>query len=141
LRLNQEEELRFRLRSWQVNAGAELQRTTIVFIALSALLHKLETDWARDCDKVILRYCPVCKRIPSSATDAAARRRTISRSVSRLDWDPSRSLPWLRHDLHFPPAAIFASHALQFVGARADITATLGGTLLLGTSGAYVQRP
>jgi Domain of unknown function (DUF6431) len=62
LRLNQEEELRFRLRSWQVDAGAELQPTTIVFIALSALLHKLETDWARDCDKVILRYCPVCKR-------------------------------------------------------------------------------
>jgi hypothetical protein len=81
LRLNQEEELRFRLRSWQVDAGAELQPTTIVFIALSALLHKLETDWARDCDKVILRYCPVCKRIPSSATDAAARRRTISITI------------------------------------------------------------
>jgi Domain of unknown function (DUF6431) len=25
-------------------------------------LHKLETDWANDCDKVILRRCPVCER-------------------------------------------------------------------------------
>jgi hypothetical protein len=32
----QQKELHFRLRSWQVNAVAELQRTTILFIPLSA---------------------------------------------------------------------------------------------------------
>jgi Domain of unknown function (DUF6431) len=35
--------------------------TTILFIPLSVPLHKLETDWARGCDKVILRQCPICK--------------------------------------------------------------------------------
>ena len=40
---------------------AEPQWTTILFIPLSALPHKLETDWARDCDK-ILRRCPACER-------------------------------------------------------------------------------
>jgi Domain of unknown function (DUF6431) len=36
-------------------------RTTILFIPLSAPLHKLETDWATDCDKDILRRCPTCE--------------------------------------------------------------------------------
>jgi hypothetical protein len=42
--------------------AAEPQWTTILFIPLSASLHKLETDWARDCDKTILRRCPTCER-------------------------------------------------------------------------------
>ena len=32
------------------------------FIPLSAPPHKLDTDWAGDCEKVILRRCPVCER-------------------------------------------------------------------------------
>jgi len=36
--------------------------TTILFIPLSAPPHKLETDWASDCEKVVLRRCPVCER-------------------------------------------------------------------------------
>jgi len=35
---------------------------TILFIPLSAPLHKLETDWAEECANVILRRCPVCDR-------------------------------------------------------------------------------
>jgi len=35
-----------------------------------------------------------------------------ARSTSRLDWDPARPLPWLPQDLHFPPAAFSALHAL-----------------------------
>jgi hypothetical protein len=58
----QEEGPRFRLRSWWLNAGAKPLRITILFIPLSAPLHKLETDWAGDCDKLILRRCPVCER-------------------------------------------------------------------------------
>ena len=54
----QEKELCFRLRSWEVNAGAELQRTTILFTPLSAPRHKLETDWAKDCDQIIPRRYP-----------------------------------------------------------------------------------
>ena len=41
---------------------AELQRTTILFIPRSAPSYKLETDWARGCDKTVLRRCPACER-------------------------------------------------------------------------------
>ena len=34
---------------------------TILFIPLSASPHKLETDWAGDCDQIILPQCPVCE--------------------------------------------------------------------------------
>ena len=57
----EEKELRFRLRSWQVNVGGRAPSTTILFIPFSAPAHKLETEWERDCDK-ILRRCPVCQR-------------------------------------------------------------------------------
>jgi hypothetical protein len=40
---------------------AELQRDTILFIPFSASPYKTENDWAEDCDKVILRLCPVCE--------------------------------------------------------------------------------
>jgi hypothetical protein len=58
--LQEEEGLRFRLRSWRVNAGAEPLGVTILFIPLSASPHKLESDWAGDCDKISLPQCPVC---------------------------------------------------------------------------------
>jgi hypothetical protein len=58
----QEEGLRFRLRSWQVNADAEPPCATILFIPLSALPRKLESDWATGCTEVMLRRCPVCER-------------------------------------------------------------------------------
>jgi len=58
----QEEGLRFRLRSWPVNAGAEPPIATILFIPLSAAPHKFETDWAASGVEVILRRCPVCER-------------------------------------------------------------------------------
>jgi len=35
---------------------------TILFIPVSAPLDKLATDWAEDCDKIVLRLCPICKR-------------------------------------------------------------------------------
>jgi hypothetical protein len=35
---------------------------TILFVPVSVPADKLETDWAEDCDKIILRQCPVCKR-------------------------------------------------------------------------------
>ena len=57
----EEKELRFRLRSWQVNVGGRAPSTTILFIPFSAPSHKLETEWERDCDK-ILRRCPGCQR-------------------------------------------------------------------------------
>ncbi|HEX8802527.1 MAG TPA: DUF6431 domain-containing protein [Terriglobales bacterium] len=57
----EEKELRLRLRSWQVNVGGRAPSTTILFIPFSAPPHKLETEWEKDCDK-ILRRCPVCQR-------------------------------------------------------------------------------
>jgi hypothetical protein len=35
---------------------------TILFIPVSAPFDKLATDWAEDCDKIVLRLCPICKR-------------------------------------------------------------------------------
>jgi hypothetical protein len=42
-------------------AGAELQRSTILFIPFSAPPHKLETDSATSCAEVVLRRCPACE--------------------------------------------------------------------------------
>src|SRR2546425_11487367 len=50
-----------------------------------------------------------------------------------------RSLPWLRKDLHFPPAAFFPLHALQLAGALSCVAAALCGALLLGRGGASAQ--
>src|ERR1022692_3123043 len=41
---------------------AEPLRGTILFVAVSVAPGKLATDWAEDCDKIILRRCPVCER-------------------------------------------------------------------------------
>jgi hypothetical protein len=41
---------------------AEALRGTILFVAVSAAPGKLATDWAEDCDKIILRRCPFCER-------------------------------------------------------------------------------
>jgi transposase-like protein len=78
----QEEEPRFRLRSWRFNAGAEPLGTTILFIPLSAPPHKLETDWARDSEKVMLRRCPLCER---DSIIGHGRRRKQSHD-ERHDW-------------------------------------------------------
>ena len=49
----------------EILAGQRRGRTpgvTILFIPLSASPHKLETDWAGDCDQIILPQCPVCEQ-------------------------------------------------------------------------------
>ena len=59
----QEEELRSRLRSWRVNVGQRSPcEVTILFVPVSAGLEQLAVCWADDCDKIILRLCPICKR-------------------------------------------------------------------------------
>ena len=35
---------------------------TILFVPVRVPLEKLARSWAEDCDKVILRLCPICKR-------------------------------------------------------------------------------
>ena len=35
---------------------------TIRFVPVSAPPDRLEADWAKDCDKIILRRCPVCEQ-------------------------------------------------------------------------------
>jgi Domain of unknown function (DUF6431) len=40
---------------------AEFFEVTVLFVTVSAPLHKLEADWAEDCDRIILRRCPICK--------------------------------------------------------------------------------
>jgi hypothetical protein len=36
--------------------------STILFVPVSVAPDKLATDWAEDCDGIILRRCPVCER-------------------------------------------------------------------------------
>jgi hypothetical protein len=35
---------------------------TILFVPVRVSLDKLATGWAEDCDEIILRLCPICKR-------------------------------------------------------------------------------
>jgi hypothetical protein len=59
----QEEELRSRLRSWRVNVGQRSPfEVTILFVPVSAGLEQLAACWADDCDQIIIRLCPICKR-------------------------------------------------------------------------------
>jgi hypothetical protein len=64
-----------------------------------------------------------------------------ARCTPRLDRDSARSLPRLREDLHLPPAVFSPLHPLQYADALSGIAAALCGTLLLGRSHAYTQRP
>ncbi len=63
------------------------------------------------------------------------------RCASRLDWDPSGSLHWLREDLHLSSTAFSPIHPLQFAGALSGIATALCGALFLGRGHAYAQRP
>jgi len=54
--------LRLRPRSWRVNARGSPLRVTVLFVSVSAGQNQLSTDWAEDCDEIILRRCPVCER-------------------------------------------------------------------------------
>jgi hypothetical protein len=47
----EEKELRFRLRSWQVNVVGRAPSTTIIFIPFSGPLRKLETEWEQAHDQ------------------------------------------------------------------------------------------
>lgn len=35
---------------------------TVLFVSVAAPPQKRDVDWAEDCDKIILRRCPVCER-------------------------------------------------------------------------------
>jgi Domain of unknown function (DUF6431) len=38
------------------------REVTILFVPVSAGREQLAASWAEDCDKIILRHCPICKR-------------------------------------------------------------------------------
>jgi hypothetical protein len=46
-----------------------------------------------------------------------------ARCTPRLDRGSARSLPWLREDLHLPPAVFSPLYSLQFADARSGIAA------------------
>jgi len=62
------------------------------------------------------------------------------RCASRLDWDPSGSLHWLREDLHLSSTAFSPIHPLQFADVLSGITTALFEALFLGGGHAYAQR-
>lgn len=37
-------------------------KVTILFVPVSAGREQLAASWAEDCDQIILRHCPICKR-------------------------------------------------------------------------------
>ena len=54
-----------RLRLAEILAGPRQRRNpfeVIRFVPVSAPPDRLEADWAEDCDKMILRRCPVCEQ-------------------------------------------------------------------------------
>lgn len=58
----QEEELRSRLRLAGLGRTAKPFEVTILFVPVSAGLEQLAVCWADDCDTMIIRLCPICKR-------------------------------------------------------------------------------
>jgi Domain of unknown function (DUF6431) len=51
------------LRSWRVEVDCKAPfEITILFVPVLAGPEQLAVRWANDCDKIILRHCPVCKR-------------------------------------------------------------------------------
>ena len=59
----QEEELRSRLRSWRVTVDRRSPfEVTILFVPASSGPEQLAASWADDCDQIIIRLCPICKR-------------------------------------------------------------------------------
>jgi hypothetical protein len=86
---------------------------------LSVSPDKLEADWAASCSEIILRRCPLCgcDLITRTSPQAGAR------CTPRLDRGSARSLPWLREDLHLPPAVFSPLYSLQFADARSGIAA------------------
>ena len=80
------------------------------------------------------RLCTRLDHRPRAPSQAGAR------STSRLDWDPARSLPRLREDLHFPSAVFSPLHALQLTGSLSGASPTLGRAVLLGRGDAHAQR-
>src|SRR5215471_10483253 len=54
-----------------------------------------------------------------------------ARCASRLDWDPSGSLHWLRENLHLSSTAFSPLHPLQFADVLSGITTALCGASFL----------
>jgi len=60
--LQEEEGPRFRLMILEGQRRGRAPGSYDFFYPLSASPHKLETDWAGDCDQIILPQCPVCEQ-------------------------------------------------------------------------------
>ena len=85
---------------------------------------------AASCAEIILRRCPICGR--DLIIGHGHRRKQAHDAHHRLDRDSARSLPWLREDLHLPPAAFSPLHALQSADAWSGIAAALLRSIVPG---------
>jgi hypothetical protein len=134
----QEEELRCRLRSWRVHVGLRSPfAVTILFIPVSTPLDKLATDWAEDCDKIVLRLCPICKR---DSIVGHGRRRKQAHDEHH-DWIGIHRgrCAGCGTTFTFLPVFFSSLHAFQSAGALSGFAATLCGALFVGEGVAEAQ--
>ena len=92
-------------------------------------MHKLECDWARDCDKVILRQCSICMR----DSIIGHGRRSKQAHDEHHDWiriRRGRCLSCGKTFTFLPLLSLPYTHYSLL--ARAGVTAALYGALLLG---------
>jgi hypothetical protein len=134
----QEEELRCRLRYWRVHVGVRSPfAITILFIPASAPLDKLAMDWAEDCDQIILRLCPICKR---DLIVGHGRRRKQAHDEHH-DWIGIRRGRCAGCGTTFTFLPLFSLPYTHFsLLARCQaVAAALCGALFMGKDGAQVQ--
>jgi len=81
---------------------------------------------------------PFVNAIPSSVTDAAASKHTMSITTGLASVAVAAPVA---EDLHIPAGAFSPLHALQPAGSLSGMAAACCGALLLGRGEAYAQRP
>src|SRR6266480_7869577 len=96
-------ELRFRLRSWQVNAGVQ---SSMSYDSVYPTLRPGTQARNRVGRELHRRHRAAMPRLWTRFDHRAwTSQKEGPRCASRLDWDPSGSLHWLREDLHLSSTA------------------------------------
>ena len=103
---------------------------------MSVRAEKLATGWAEDCDKIILRRCPVCKQDSIVGHGAAASRRTMSITTGS---GSAGAAARLRNDLHFSSAVFSSLHPFSLLARCQALLAALCGALFVGEGGAQAE--
>jgi len=116
---------------------AEPLGSTILFVPVTVPLPQVAAGWAEDCDTIILRHCPICKR---DSIVGHGRRRKQAHDEHH-DWIGIRRgrCAGCGKTFTFLPVLSLPIYALQLASAVPSLVAARCGALLVGRGGAEVQ--